>query len=63
VALGWIHGVRLITRNGHDFGARFPAVAASVSTLAARSCVIDGEAIVCDEAWPFRLAGSLSDLA
>ncbi len=63
---GWIHeikhdgfriiarrdslGVQLITRNGHDFIARFPAIAASVGALPVRSCVIDGEAIVCDEA-------------
>jgi ATP-dependent DNA ligase len=62
---GWIHeikhdgfrivarrdslGVRLITRNGHDFSARFPAAAAAVAALPVRSCVIDGEAIVCDE--------------
>ncbi len=62
---GWIHeikhdgfriiarrdnlGVRLVTRKGHDFSARFPAAAAAVGALAVRSCVIDGEAIVCDE--------------
>ncbi len=62
---GWIHeikhdgfriiarrdslGVRLVTRNGHDLGARFPAASAAVGALPVRSCVIDGEAIVCDE--------------
>src|SRR6516225_6330709 len=62
---GWIHeikhdgfrimarrdgaGVRLITRHGNDFTARFPLVASAVSALPARSCLIDGEAIVCDE--------------
>jgi bifunctional non-homologous end joining protein LigD len=62
---GWIHeikhdgfriiarrdslGVRLITRNGHDFSARFPAAAAAVGALPIGSCVIDGEAIVCDD--------------
>jgi ATP-dependent DNA ligase len=43
-------GVRLITRNGHDFGKRFPQVVAAVAALSARSCLIDGEAIVSDEA-------------
>jgi ATP-dependent DNA ligase len=37
--------VRLYTRNGHDLTARFPLVAA----LLARSCLIDGEAIVSDD--------------
>jgi bifunctional non-homologous end joining protein LigD len=62
---GWIHeikhdgfriiarrdnvGVRLLTRNGHDFSVRFPAIAAAVGVLPVRSCVIDGEAIVSDE--------------
>jgi bifunctional non-homologous end joining protein LigD len=41
--------VRLITRHGNDFTARFPLVASAVAALPARSCVIDGEAIVCDE--------------
>ena len=42
-------GVRLITRHGNDFTARFPLVASAVPTLPARSCLIDGEAVVCDE--------------
>ena len=62
---GWIHeikhdgfrilarrdrtGVRLITRNGNDFTSRFPFIAMAVSKLSVRSCLIDGEAIVCDE--------------
>jgi len=62
---GWIHeikhdgyriiarrdqgGVRLITRKGHDFTARFPLAAAAVAALPARSFLIDGEAIACDD--------------
>jgi bifunctional non-homologous end joining protein LigD len=42
-------GVRLITRHGNDFTARFPIVASAAAALPARSCLIDGEAIVCDE--------------
>jgi bifunctional non-homologous end joining protein LigD len=42
-------GVRLITRAGNDFSSRFPFTAMAVSKLPVRSCLIDGEAIVCDE--------------
>ncbi len=41
-------GVRLLTRNGHDFTARFPLAAAAVTALPGRSFLIDGEAIVTD---------------
>jgi ATP-dependent DNA ligase len=41
--------VRLITRAGNDFSSRFPFIAMVVSELPVRSCLIDGEAIVCDE--------------
>ena len=41
-------GVRFFTRKGHDFAGRFPMAAAAVATLPARSCLIDGEAIVTD---------------
>jgi bifunctional non-homologous end joining protein LigD len=42
-------GVRLITRTGNDFSSRFPFIAMAVAKLPIRSCLIDGEAIVCDE--------------
>ena len=42
-------GVRLISRNGYDFADRFKLAAAAVAGLPARQCVIDGEAIACDE--------------
>jgi bifunctional non-homologous end joining protein LigD len=41
-------GVRLITRAGNDFSGRFPFIAMAVGKLPVRSCLIDGEAIVCD---------------
>jgi ATP-dependent DNA ligase len=41
-------GVRLITRAGNDFSSRFPFIAMAVGNLPVRSCLIDGEAIVCD---------------
>jgi bifunctional non-homologous end joining protein LigD len=41
--------VRLVSRNGRDLTYRFPLIAAAVSALASDSCVIDGEAIVCDD--------------
>jgi bifunctional non-homologous end joining protein LigD len=42
-------GVRLITRAGNEFSSRFPFIAMAVGKLPVRSCLIDGEAIVCDE--------------
>jgi bifunctional non-homologous end joining protein LigD len=42
-------GVRLFTRNGHDFTHRFPLAAAAVTALPGRSFLIDGEAIVTDD--------------
>jgi bifunctional non-homologous end joining protein LigD len=41
--------VQLITRAGNDFSGRFPFIAMAVGKLPVRSCLIDGEAIVCDE--------------
>ena len=62
---GWIHeikhdgfrllarrdgdGARLLSRNGNDLSRRFPFIVLAVAKLPARSCVIDGEAIVCNE--------------
>jgi bifunctional non-homologous end joining protein LigD len=42
-------GVRLITRNANDYTDRFPFIATAVAELPVKSCLIDGEAIVCDE--------------
>ena len=41
--------VRLLTRKGIDLSRRFPMIAAVIAALPVRSCVIDGEAIACDE--------------
>jgi bifunctional non-homologous end joining protein LigD len=41
--------VRLITRHGNDFTARFPLAVATVSALSGRSFLIDGEAIVTND--------------
>jgi bifunctional non-homologous end joining protein LigD len=41
--------VRLITRAGNDFSSRFPFITMALGKLPVRSCLIDGEAIVCDE--------------
>jgi bifunctional non-homologous end joining protein LigD len=49
VARGDSGGVRLITRAGNNFASRFPFIAMAVAALPARSCIIDGEAIVCDD--------------
>jgi ATP-dependent DNA ligase len=41
-------GIRLLTRNGHDWADRYPAIVEAVTALRARSCLLDGEAVVCD---------------
>jgi hypothetical protein len=41
-------GVRLLTRNGNDFTARYPLIVEAVNALPVRACVIDGEAVACD---------------
>jgi bifunctional non-homologous end joining protein LigD len=62
---GWIHeikhdgfrllacrdanGVCLLTRNGNDLAARYPLIVEAVAALPVRSCVVDGEAVACDE--------------
>jgi ATP-dependent DNA ligase len=62
---GWIHEIKhdgfriiahrsgdrvqLMTRAGNNFASRFPLIAAAITALPVRSCVIDGEAIACDE--------------
>src|SRR5436305_9144947 len=42
-------GVRLITRAGKEFSHRFLFIAMALGKLPVRSCLLDGEAIVCDE--------------
>ena len=50
------------TRNGHDWTARFPAIAAGLSALKVRSAVIDGEAVVLDEQGRSSFAALQADL-
>ena len=42
-------GIRLLTRRGHDWSDRFPLIRISAAALPVRSCLIDGEAVCCDE--------------
>jgi bifunctional non-homologous end joining protein LigD len=42
-------GIRLITRRGNDWSARFPLVVEAVNHLKVRSCLIDGEVVCCDD--------------
>jgi bifunctional non-homologous end joining protein LigD len=62
---GWIHeikldgfrllarrdaaGVRLLTRRGNDWTTRYPSIAAAVAALSCRSCLLDGEVVICGE--------------
>jgi bifunctional non-homologous end joining protein LigD len=43
-------GVRLWTRRGHVWTARYPGIAEAVERLEARSCLIDGEVVICNNA-------------
>jgi bifunctional non-homologous end joining protein LigD len=42
-------GIRLLTRNGHDWSPRYPAIVEAVNHLKVRSCLIDGEAVACND--------------
>jgi bifunctional non-homologous end joining protein LigD len=42
-------GIRLLTRNGYDWAPRYPLIIQAVNALKVRSCLIDGEAVACDD--------------
>ncbi len=42
-------GVRVLTRGGHDWTERFPAIAAEARRLPVSTAILDGEAVVFDE--------------
>src|SRR5215471_19610872 len=41
--------VRLYSRPGNDFTRRFPLIVDALSRLRSRSCIIDSEAVACDD--------------
>jgi bifunctional non-homologous end joining protein LigD len=41
--------VRLYSRPGNDLTRRFPLIADALARLRSRSCIIDGEAVACDD--------------
>jgi ATP-dependent DNA ligase len=41
--------VRLYSRPGNDFTHRFPLIVEALARLRSRSCIIDGEAVACDD--------------
>jgi bifunctional non-homologous end joining protein LigD len=41
--------VKLYSRPGNDLTSRFPLIAETLGRLRSRSCIIDGEAVACDE--------------
>lgn len=43
-------GIRIITRGGHDWTHRFPSIAVAAAELDPGSFILDGEAVVLDEA-------------
>jgi len=42
-------GIRILTRGGHDWTTRFPAIAAEAKRLPVSTAILDGEAVVFDE--------------
>jgi bifunctional non-homologous end joining protein LigD len=41
--------VRLYSRPGNDFTGRFPLIVEALERLRSRTCIIDGEAVCCDD--------------
>jgi bifunctional non-homologous end joining protein LigD len=41
--------VKLYSRPGNDLTGRFPLIVKTLADLRTRSCIIDGEAVACDE--------------
>ena len=41
--------VRLFSRPGNDLTGRFPLIVETLAGLCARSCILDGEAVACDD--------------
>jgi bifunctional non-homologous end joining protein LigD len=41
--------VRLYSRPGNDLTERFPLIVEALARLRSRSCIIDGEAVCCDD--------------
>ena len=51
--------VRLYSRPGNDLTARFPLIVEAMARLRSRSCVIDGEAVTCDDSgMPISIASA-----
>ena len=42
-------GIRLLTRNCHDWADRYPLIVEAVNHLRVRSILIDGEVVCCDK--------------
>src|SRR5262249_7376978 len=51
-------GIRLLTRNGHDWAPRYPLIVEAVDRLKVRSCLIDGGALAGAETG-FAVSGGL----
>ena len=41
--------MRLYSRPGNDLTRQFPLIAEALARLRSRSCILDGEAVACDE--------------
>ena len=41
--------MRLYSRPGNDLSCRFPLIGEALARLRSRSCIVDGEAVACDD--------------
>jgi len=48
IRLPGLAGIRLLTRNGHDWSPRYPLIREAVNRLKVRSCLVDREVVACD---------------
>jgi bifunctional non-homologous end joining protein LigD len=46
--------VRLYSRPGNDMTRRFPRIVEALARLRSRSCIIDGEAVACNDSAPHQ---------
>jgi ATP-dependent DNA ligase len=54
--------VRLYSRPGNDLTYRFPLIVEALSRLRSRSCIVDGEAVACDDdGMPSLIASGTAD--
>jgi ATP-dependent DNA ligase len=52
--------IRMLSRRGNDLTERFPSVVKALEQLEEKSCLIDGELVVCNDQGPDGFSGARS---